>query len=142
MLGFFSLFPPVRVLLQLSIIEFCLCPVHQFSSAGHSQCLASSRIPRACTECVWQVSTAADAVWKCQTCCNSAHNPFWILNFTPNLLENAAGGGQIYLYCSSSDKPLVVEGFKPEREGTYCSFIISWFSCLYRKIQVKKMQQL
>lgn len=142
MRGFFSLFPPVRVLLQLCLTEFWVCPVHQFNSAGHSQCLASSRIPSACTEGVWQVSIAAVAVWKCQTCCNSAHNPFWIFNFTPSLLGNAAGGGQIYLYCSSSDKPHVVEGFKPRREGTCCSFIISLFSCVCRKIQVKKMQQL
>lgn len=86
---------PVRVLLQLRITEFWVCPVHQVNSAGHSQCLESIRIPSACSECVWQVSTAADAVWKCQTCCTSTCNPFWvetwILSITPSLLGNATG---------------------------------------------------
>lgn len=120
--------------------------MHQCNSAGHSQGLARIRIPSACTECVWQVSAAADAVGKCQTCCTSARKPFcvetWILNFTPSLLGNAAAGDEIYLYCSSSGKPHVVEGFKPEREVIYCCFVIPLFSCGFRKIQVKKMQQL
>lgn len=81
------------------------------------------------------MGAAADALGECQACCAFAHKPSWaetwIFNFAPSLLGNAAAGGQFYFYCSCSDKPDVVEGFKPEGEGIYCSFIIiTVFLCL------------